>query len=145
MLTRSSRTCASRTKTRKSHIQKPRFVVFLHFGALKAKYQGTMKIKYKRRNCPRLQNTIKQAIHIVHEHCGGWWRIGYYLQRPDAFGELIFNIAYKADKYDVLNKLADGCRRLAKAFIRADIRWERPTRLHTIGTLIIIFIFILTF
>ena len=104
-----------------------------------------MKIKYKRRNCPRLQNAIKQATHIVHENCGGWWRIGYYLQRPDAFGELIFNIAYKADKYDVLNKLADGCRRLAKAFIRADIRWERPTRLHTIGTLIIIFIFILTF
>lgn len=104
-----------------------------------------MKINNKYKNSPRLQHTIKQAIHIVHECCGGWWRIGYYLQRPDAFGELIFNIAYKADKYDVLNKLADVCRRATKAFIRADIRWERPTRLHTIGIMIIIFIFILTF
>ena len=67
------------------------------------------------------------------------------MQRPDAFGEMIFNICYKADKYDVLNRLTDGCRRLIRSFIRADIRWEKPTKLHTIGTLIIIFIFILTF
>lgn len=103
-----------------------------------------MNFNYKRRNCPRLQNAIKRAIHIVHEFCGGWG-LFYYVQRPDAFGELIFNIAYKADKYDVLNKLAEWCRQLAMAFIRADIRLERPTRSHTIGTLIIIFIFILTF
>ena len=104
-----------------------------------------MKINNKYKNSPQLQHAIKQAIHIVHEHCGGWWIMGCYLQRPDAFGELIFNIVYKADKYDVLDKLTEGCRRLAKAFIRADIRWERPTRLHTIGTLIIIFILIITF
>ena len=101
-----------------------------------------MKIKYKAKNCPRLQNAIKRAIHIVHELCV-WWLCDCKL--PDTFGELIFNIAYEADKYDVLNKLAEWCRRYARAFIRADIRLERPTRLHTIGTLIIIFIFILTF
>ena len=99
-----------------------------------------MKIKYKRRNCPRLENAIKRAIRIA-QNAGSW---GYAILADD-LGRMIFDIAYKADKYDVLNKLADGCRRLAKAFIRADIRWERPTRLHTIGTLIIIFIFILTF
>lgn len=103
-----------------------------------------MKIKYKQKNCPRLQRAIKQTISYVNKFCC-WWLHNYCLMHPSDFGKMIFDICYKTDKYDVFNRLNAGFRQLLRSFIRADMRWEKPTKTHTIGVLIIIFIFIITF
>jgi len=79
-----------------------------------------MKQKYKKQNCPRLANAIKRACEYAHGH-SGWW----YVFRSDDLGRLIFDFAYKADKYDVLNKLTPGAQTSIVTFARGDIRHRK--------------------
>lgn len=76
-----------------------------------------MKQKYKKQNCPRLANAIKRACEYAYGH-SGWW----YAFRSDDLGRLIYGFAYKADKYDVLNRLCPGVQTSVITFARGDIR-----------------------
>lgn len=76
-----------------------------------------MKQKYKKQNCPRLANAIKRAYEYAYGN-SGWW----YAFRSDDLGRLIYDFAYKADKYDVLNKLTPGAQTSIVTFARGDIR-----------------------
>jgi len=79
-----------------------------------------MKQKYKKQNSPRLANAIRRAYEYAHEH-SGWW----YAFRSDDLGRLIYDIAYKADKYDVLNRLCPGAQTSIITFARGDIRHRK--------------------
>ena len=81
-----------------------------------------MKQKYEKKNCPRLTNAIKRVVSGAHEQYGGYW--GYPF-RPYCFGMSVFEIAYKADKYDVLNALLPGSRHEVVSYARGDIRHRR--------------------
>lgn len=78
-----------------------------------------MKNKYRKRNCPRLESVIKCVLSATHEEYGGWYCNAC---RPYDLGMKIFEIAYGADKYDVLNKLCCPCKRGIVSFVRCDIR-----------------------
>ncbi len=76
-----------------------------------------MKLKYKKKNCPRLQCAITKVISDI--CCCRWWN----LYDARSIGILIQSIAYGADKYDVLNKLViPGNHRKIVTFCRGDIR-----------------------
>lgn len=79
-----------------------------------------MNHKAKKQNCPRLANAIKRACEYAHGH-SGWW----YAFRSDDLGRLIYDFAYKADRYDVLNKLCPGAQTRIVTFARGDIRHRR--------------------
>ena len=98
----------------------------------------------KKSNSPRVQSAIKKVIGYLHLHHGGW-HFTDYMCRPDNFGLMVFLIAYKADKYDVLNRLSTGFHSLARSFIRADIRRKKPPKPKAIGILAIILLIIITF
>lgn len=91
-----------------------------------------------KRHSPRLERAIKQACEIAHAN-SGWW----YAFRSNDLGELIFNIAYKADKYDVLNKLVKGFSKPLVSFIRGDIRHVAIKAATTATNTIILVFFIL--
>ena len=91
-----------------------------------------------KRHSPRLERAIKQACEIAHAN-SGWW----YAFRSNDLGELIFNIAYKADKYDVLNKLVKGFSKPLVSFIRVDIRHVALKDVSANATTIILVFFIL--
>ena len=80
-----------------------------------------MKNKFKKQNSPRLQSAINQAIALKSWH---WW----YVVSAIEFWDVIFNICYKADKYDVLNRLAaPGNHTKIVTYCRGDIRHRRNT------------------
>lgn len=89
-----------------------------------------MKRIFKKQKSPRLENAIKRACEIAHAN-SGWW----YVFRSNDLGDLIYNIAYKADKFDVLNKLADGVGKSILTFIRGDIRPKKPLILKAATTI----------
>ena len=99
----------------------------------------------KPKNCPRLANAINRVIHGLHESYGGWWHFTSYLCRPDNFGKMVFEIAYKADKYDILNALAIGERHTMASFIRGDIRKEKITSKTPLLTLLLLIIILIIF
>lgn len=74
-----------------------------------------MKLKYKKENSPRMQSAINRTFHAWQ---GGWW------MRSDvrALGMCAIDLAYGADKYDVLNRLSTGHRNKIVTFARDDIR-----------------------
>jgi len=74
-----------------------------------------MKLKYKKENSPRMQSAINRTFHAWQ---GGWW------MRSDvrALGMCAIDLAYGADKYDVLNRLSTGHRNKIVTFARGDIR-----------------------
>ena len=74
-----------------------------------------MKLKYKKENSPRMQSAINRTFHAWQ---GGWW------MRSDvrALGICAIDLAYGADKYDVLNRLSTGHRNKIVTFARGDIR-----------------------
>lgn len=74
-------------------------------------------MRNKKRNSPRLANAIKRACEYAHA-CSTWW----YAFRSDDLGRLIYEFAYKADKYDVLNALVCVERNKIVTFCRRDIR-----------------------
>lgn len=74
-------------------------------------------MRNKKRNSPRLANAIRRAIEYAHA-CSSWW----YAYRSDDLGRLIYEFAYKADKYDVLNALVCTERNKIVTFCRRDIR-----------------------
>ena len=79
-----------------------------------------MKLKYKKQNSPRLANAIRRACEYAHAN-SGWW----HCFRADDLGAMIYQIAYKADKYDVLNRLCPGIQRTVVTFARGDIRHRK--------------------
>lgn len=98
----------------------------------------------KHRNCPRLANAIKRVIHILHEKCCGRYSISFS-GRPDDFGKMVFEIAYKADKYDILNALSIGERHTPLSFIRGDIRKEKSTSKALSMTMLLLIIILIIF
>lgn len=76
-------------------------------------------MRNKKRNSPQLANAIARVIHFAHEMYGGWYSYHY---APYAFGMSVFEVAYKADKYDVLNSLVCVERNKIVTFCRRDIR-----------------------
>ena len=88
-----------------------------------------MKLKYKKQNCPRIQNAITRVLTRVE---GCWWRDARYI------GEWIRELAYGADKYDVLNKLENpDIHARIITFCRGDIR-HKMTLSDIINFLILI-------
>lgn len=79
-----------------------------------------MKQRNKKRNSPRLANAIRRAIAYASLR-SSWW----YAYNSDDLGMLIYEIAYKADKYDVLNALCSGTQQNVVTFARGDIRHKR--------------------
>lgn len=75
-----------------------------------------MKQRYKKQNSPRLANAIKRACEYAHGN--SCW----YAFRSDDLGRLIYEIAYKADRYDVMNRLCPGAQTSVVTFARGDIR-----------------------
>lgn len=76
-----------------------------------------MKQRNKKQNSPRLANAIRRACEYAHRNSGRW-----YAFRSDDLGRLVYDFAYKADKYDVLNRLCPGVQTSVITFARGDIR-----------------------
>ena len=87
-------------------------------------------------NSPRLRSATKWAFSEARRRSSWFWRVPI-----EEIARMIFE-ALKRDKYDVLNKLVTGRRRLERSFIRGDIRKEKPTKLHVAATLIIFIIIV---
>lgn len=77
-----------------------------------------MKTKYKKRNSPRYGNALKKVITELHKRI---WHY-FYAIRAEDIGTMALDIAYGADKYDVLSKVCRGFLRSIVTFIRGDIR-----------------------
>lgn len=58
---------------------------------------------------------------------------------------MVFEIAYKADKYDILNALAIGERHTTTSFIRGDTRKEKITSKAPSLTLLLLIIILIIF
>lgn len=84
------------------------------------KREKTMKQKNNKPNSPRLANAIKKACAYARDHSGRYSSFGAY-----ELGMLIFEFAYKADKYDVLNDVCPGVQREVVTYIRGDIRHRK--------------------
>ena len=93
-----------------------------------------MKTKDKK-NCPRLANAIKRACIYARDQYGCW--MAYY---SDNLGDLIFQIAYAADKYDVLNALCPGVSRSITTYARGDIRHWCRRGCYTLVMLILVLV-----
>ena len=80
-----------------------------------------MKKKYKVENSPRFSNAIKRVISDLHEI----WSFWYNDSTSDAFGDKVFDIAYEADKFDVINGIHKGYSHGIISYSRGDIRYKR--------------------
>ena len=106
------------------------------------------KRKQQTKNCPRLQNAIKRVVAIAHRQGGyGWWTP--QICRPYGFGTAVWQIAYQADKYDVLNHLIGSNKMIypcnntsSNCFIRGDIR-HKNARLQAILLLLLLILVLL--
>lgn len=92
-----------------------------------------MKQKYNKQNSPRLANAIRRAFEYAYGH-SDW----LYAFRSDDLGRLIYDFAYKADKYDVLNKLTPGAQTSIVTFARGDIRHRKRINLAELLAMIAI-------
>lgn len=85
-----------------------------------------MKLKYKKRNSPRMQSAINRVLTSVYSVLCisylGRYRIVYEPYSSRNLGVSIIMLAYGADKYDVLNKLCCPYKRGIMSFVRRDIR-----------------------
>ena len=98
-----------------------------------------MKQKYKKENSPRMQSAINQTFHAYVED----W---FYRSNVRDLGTRCLDLAYGADKYDILSKLQKGFLKPLVSFIRGDIRHGMINAVTTqINVLIVLFILILTF
>ena len=76
-----------------------------------------MKLKYKKQNSPRMQSAINRTFH-------SW--IGYCIWSDvRGLGMLALDLAYGADKYDVLNALCPGIQGEVITYARGDIRHRK--------------------
>lgn len=75
-----------------------------------------MKQKYKKQNSPRMQNAITK---LLTSNVGSWYMDARYI------GMWIMELAYGADKYDVLNGLCPGAQTSVITFARGDIRHRK--------------------
>lgn len=78
------------------------------------------KRKQNIRHSPRLASAIKRACAYARDHFRWYSSFGAY-----ELGMLIFEFAYKADKYDVLNDVCPGVQREVVTYIRGDIRHRK--------------------
>ena len=74
-----------------------------------------MNLKYKKQNSPRMQSAINRTFH---SWIGNWW----IWSDVRGLGMLALDLAYGADKYDVLNRLCPGAQTSIVTFARGDIR-----------------------
>lgn len=85
-----------------------------------------MKLRYKKRNSPRMQSAINRVLTSVYSVLCisylGRYRIVYEPYSSRNLGVSIMMLAYGADKYDVLNKLCCPYKRWIMSFVRCDIR-----------------------
>lgn len=85
-----------------------------------------MKLKYKKRNSPRIQSAINRVLTSVYSVLCisylGRYRIVYEPYSSRNLGVSIIMLAYGADKYDVLNKLCCPYKQGIMSFVRCDIR-----------------------
>lgn len=85
-----------------------------------------MKLRYKKRNSPRIQSAINRVLTSVYSVLCvaymGRYRIVYEPYSSRNLGVNIMMLAYGADKYDVLNKLCCPYKRGIMSFVRCDIR-----------------------
>ena len=72
-----------------------------------------MRQEYKKQNSPRMQNAITK---VLTSNAGSWYMDARYI------GMWIMELAYGADKYDVLNRLCPGAQTSIVTFARGDIR-----------------------
>ena len=97
-----------------------------------------MKHGMKHSHSPRHINAVKQVAAYATNYRGGWlWYFGGKMH-PLEFFERIFELKFKADKFDILNKLAKIVSRKTLSFIRGDIRHKFVAT--PITTLILVFI-----
>lgn len=86
----------------------------------------------KKKTSPRLSRAIREAFRYASSSLG--W---LFIPIEDIW-YWIFCLAYKADKYDVMNRLFFGHKRMERSFIRADFGGKHFSRVHLIEFLIII-------
>lgn len=89
----------------------------------------------------RLTNACKQIAAFAETYYSGW-RWGTPM-RPFEFFERMFYLKFKADKYDILNKLTKGFSKPLVSFIRGDIRHVAMKAATTATNTIILVFFIL--
>lgn len=69
-------------------------------------------------NSPRLEHVIKELLHYIHEHYGGWWTDATL---PSWFGKNILR-AMAVDPYDVFSSPLGRPAPQGRSYIRGDIR-----------------------
>ena len=74
-----------------------------------------MKIRYKKRNSPRMQSAINRTFHA---YTNDW----FFRSNVKFLALVCLDLAYGADKYDVLNKLCCPYKRGIVSYVRCDIR-----------------------
>jgi hypothetical protein len=102
-----------------------------------------MKHGMKHSHSPRHINAVNQVAAYATAYRGGCW-YWYWCGKmsPLEFFERMFELKFKADKFDILNKLATIVSRETLSFIRGDIRHKFVAT--PITTLILIFIILFT-
>ena len=101
-----------------------------------------MKHGMKHSHSPRHINAAKQVTAYATTYLGRCGRYSRCKMRPLEFFERMFELKFKADKFDILNKLATIVSRETLSFIRCDIRHKFVAT--PITTLILIFIILFT-
>lgn len=101
-----------------------------------------MKHGMKHSHSPRHINAVNQVAAYATAYRGGWrWYLDGKM-RPLEFFERMFDLKFKADKFDILNKLATIVSRETLSFIRGNIRHKFVAT--PITTFILIFIILFT-
>lgn len=89
-----------------------------------------MRQVFKKQNCPRMQSAINRTFHYS---IGGWiWA------DVRGLGMLALDLAYGADKYDVLNRLCPGAQTSIVTFARGDIRHRKRIALAEMLAMIVV-------
>lgn len=104
-----------------------------------------MKHGKKSSHSPRFINAVKQIAAFARQYYSGsgwyWWH-GSKMS-PKEFYDRLYYLAFKADKYDILNKLAKGFSKPLVSFVRGDIRHVAIKAATTATNTIILVFFIL--
>ena len=88
-----------------------------------------MRQEYKKQNSPRMQNAITK---VLTSNVGSWCMDARYI------GMWIMELAYGADKYDVLNGLCPGAQTSIVTFARGDIRHRKRIDLAELLAMIVV-------
>ena len=67
----------------------------------------------------RAKSAVKEITRILQKNDGSWWSPAC---TSDQLGDMIFRAAYKADRYDLYNRLCSGFKSPVAELVRADCR-----------------------